>query len=461
MDSTGLDERGHAVVIGGSMAGLLAARVLADQYQRVTVVERDALAESRENRRGVPQGRHTHGLLAGGRQVLETLFPGISRQLVDAGALSGDIIGDSRWFMEGACHCRFSSGLEGLLMSRPFLESAVRERVRRLKNVRFMDNCEVKELVPSPDNRRVVGLRIAPNTGLEETLDSCLVVDTAGRASHSLQWLEAMGYAKPEEERVAVALSYTTRWFRRCASDLDGDVAIIIPPTPAGKRGGVMIAQEDGRWTVTLISHFGPGAPPELSGFTEFAQSLPAPYIHEVVRRAEPIGEAATAKFPASLRRRYEKLVRFPDGYLVMGDAMSSFNPIYGQGMSVAALEAMELNAVLAEGTANLARRFFARASKVVDIPWSMAVGNDLRMPETTGPRTLGVKAINAYLARLHKAAHFDPVVTLAFHRAGNLLAPPQSVMHPRIALRVLWGNLRPRGRQRQTAPALHTNAAQ
>jgi 2-polyprenyl-6-methoxyphenol hydroxylase-like FAD-dependent oxidoreductase len=140
MDSTGLDERGHAVVIGGSMAGLLAARVLADQYQRVTVVERDALAESRENRRGVPQGRHTHGLLAGGRQVLETLFPGISRQLVDAGALSGDIIGDSRWFMEGACHCRFSSGLEGLLMSRPFLESAVRERVRRLKNVRFLDN---------------------------------------------------------------------------------------------------------------------------------------------------------------------------------------------------------------------------------------------------------------------------------------------------------------------------------
>ena len=131
------------------------------------------------------------------------------------------------------------------------------------------------------------------------------------------------------------------------------------------------------------------------------------------------------------------------------------------QGMSVAALEAMELNAVLAEGTANLARRFFARASRVVDIPWSMAVGNDLRMPETTGPRTLGVKAINAYLARLHKAAHFDPVVTHAFHRVGNLLAPPQSVMHPRIALRVLWGNLRPRGRQRQTAPALHTNAAQ
>ena len=179
-----------------------------------------------------------------------------------------------------------------------------------------------------------------------------------------------------------------------------------------------------------------------------------------MIRRAEPIGEAAISRYPASVRRRYEKLDRFPKGYLVMGDALSSFNPIYGQGMSTAALESMELRAVLREGTQNLARRFFRRASKVVDIPWSIAVGNDLRMPETIGRRTFAVKAINAYIAKLHKAAHHDPVVALAFHRVGNLLAPPPSILAPRIALRVLWGNLRAHSRQARGSQMMRTRAA-
>jgi len=166
------------------------------------------------------------------------------------------------------------------------------------------------------------------------------------------------------------------------------------------------------------------------------------------VRRAEPVGDATIARFPTSVRRHYEKLRCFPEGYLVIGDALSSFNPVYGQGMSAAALESMELRAVLREGTENLARRFFQRVSKVVDIPWSVSVGNDLRMPETTGRRTLAVKAINAYISRLHKAAHRDPVVALAFHKVANLLAPPPSILAPRIALRVLWGNLHPDSKQ-------------
>jgi len=437
------------------MAGLLASRVLADHYDHVTVVERDMLPMARENRRGVPQGRHTHGLLASGSRVLETLFPGISRQLIADGAVPGDIVGNSRWFFEGSCHIRFVSGLDGLLMSRPFLEGAVRERVRQLPNVEFRENCEIDGLVTSPDRSRVTGVEIGG-----ETLAADLVVDTAGRGSHSPEWLQAMGYPRPKEERVEIGLGYTTRFFRRHPDDLDGDLAIIIPPTPSGKCGGVMIAQEGGRWAVTLISHFRPTAPLELPGFIEFARGLPAPYIFDVIRRAEPVSEPVTMRFPASMRRRYEKMDRFPEGYLVMGDAMSSFNPIYGQGMSVAALESMELQAVLGERTARLAQRFFARASKVVDIPWSIAVGNDLRMPEATGPRTFAVKVINAYMAKLHKAAHHDPVVALSFHKVGNLLAPPPSVMHPRIALRVLFGNLRRRPQHASRARVLHTNAA-
>jgi 2-polyprenyl-6-methoxyphenol hydroxylase-like FAD-dependent oxidoreductase len=433
------------------MAGLLAARVLANSYRRVILVERDALGGAIESRRGVPQGRHTHGLLAGGRLALEKLFPGISDQLIAAGAVPGDIIGESRWFLEGDYHCRFSSDLVGLLMSRPFLEGMVRERVRQLPNVHFWDNQEVSGLIASEGRTRVIGVALG-----QKLLSADLVVDTTGRGSQSPRWLEEMGYPKPAEERVEVALSYTTRFFRRRPGDLGGDVAVIIPPTPSGKCGGVMLAQENGRWTVTLVSHFGAAAPADLNGFIEFSRGLPAPDIYEFIRGAEPVGEPAALRFPASMRRRYEKLDRFPLGYLVMGDAMSSFNPIYGQGMTVAALEAVELAATLAEGKADLARRFFPRAAKAIDIPWSMAVGNDLRMPETTGPRTFMGKVLNAYLAKLHRAAHHDPAVALAFHKVGNLMAPPPSILAPRIAWRVFRGNLRPGRARTAAAPSLN-----
>ena len=447
------NERRHAIVIGGSMAGLLAARVLAEDYEQVTLVERDGLPVSREARRGVPQGRHTHGLLASGRNVLETLFPGISSELITAGAVTGDILRDVRWFFEGACHVRFVSGMDGLLMSRPFLEATVRERVRQLPNVIFCDNCAVSAL--ATEKGRVTGVEVR-----DRVLAANLVIDALGRGTHSPQWLEAMGYVKPEEERVEIGLSYTTRSFRRSPEHLYGDSAVVIPPTPSGKRGGVMAAQEGGCWSVSLMSHFGAPAPAELEGFIEFAKTLPAPYIYEVVRQAEPIGEAATVRIPASVRRRYEKLDRFPEGYLVMGDAISSFNPVYAQGMSTAALESMELQAVLREGTENLARRFFRRVSKVVDTPWSIAVGNDLRMPETIGRRSFAVNAINAYIAKLHKAAHYDPVVALAFHKVANLLAPPPSILAPRIALRVLWGNLRAHSKPVRCSQMLRTSTA-
>jgi 2-polyprenyl-6-methoxyphenol hydroxylase-like FAD-dependent oxidoreductase len=438
MGRTVREGRRHALVIGGSMAGLLAARALADHFQEVIVVEQDAFPPIVEHRRGVPQSRHTHGLLASGRQVLDRLFPGIYDELIEAGALPGDPVRDGRWFNEGACLYRCDSGLDGLLMSRPFLESMVRRRLLALPNVRSRENCRVEGLAASADQARITGIRAGG-----EVLEADLVVDATGRGSPSPRWLQALGYAAPEEDRVEVALSYTTRWFRRRPQDLDGDLVVVIPPTPEGKRGGVMLAQEGARWSVTLIGHFGISAPPELPGFIDFARSLHAPYIYEVIQRAEPLGEAAIARFPASVRRRYERLQRFPEGYLVFGDAISSFNPIYGQGMSVAALQATELAATLAEGGGELARRFFARAAKVVDIPWSIAAGNDLRIPEAVGPRTPAIRFINWYMARLHKAGHHDPLVSVAFHRVANLLAPPPSVMHPRIAWRVLWGNLR------------------
>jgi 2-polyprenyl-6-methoxyphenol hydroxylase-like FAD-dependent oxidoreductase len=333
------------------------------------------------------------------------------------------------------------SDLNGLLMTRPLLEAAVRERVLANPKVVRRDEVAVEELMVDRESGRVTGVRAGGST-----LSGDLVVDAAGRGSRSPQWLEQLGYKKPVEEVVQVGLGYTTRFFRRKPTDSNGDPVVVIPPTPKGKRGGVMLAQEENRWTVTLIAHFGNYAPEDLDGFIAFANTLPAPYIHEVVSRNEPLGEAVSARFPASVWRRFELLQRFPAAYLVFGDAVSSFNPIYGQGMSVAALQTVELENTLASdvGDLALAKTFFRRAAKVVEIPWTIAVGNDLRIPETVGRRTAGIKLVNWYISKLHKAAHTDPVPALAFHRVGNLLAPPPSLMHPRIAVRVLWENMRP-----------------
>lgn len=432
--------RKRAIVIGGSMGGLVAARVLSDHFEQVTLLDRDTFPEVGRQRRGVPQGVHTHGLLASGRSVLDNLFPGISGELIAHGAPSGDLLADSRWFFEGGCLSRCASGLNGLLVSRPLLEGTVRGRLLAISNIKAIENTVVEGLSTSQDQRRVTGVRLQ---GSGETIPADLVVDSTGRGSHSPAWLESIGFPKPEEEKVEVAIAYTTRLFRRRANHLNGDSAAVIPPTPEGKRGAVMLAQEGDRWTVTLVGYFGHVAPSDLNGFIEFAKTLPAPYIHEVVSDAEPIGEAATARFPFSIRRRYDKLKSFPQGYLVFGDAICSFNPIYGQGMSASAQQSEALEHCLREGDPDLAPRFFERASKVVDIPWSIAVGSDLRIPETIGPRNAAVSFVNWYIARLHKAAHRDPQASVAFLKVANLLAPPPSIMHPRIAVRVLLANLR------------------
>lgn len=436
MNSRSQSSRKRAIVIGGSIAGLLAARVLSDFYENVTIIERDRLPLGSEHRRGTPHGRHSHAILAGGLSVIEELFPGISKELVESGAVSADPLNDGSWFFEGGDLSRAPAGITSLLLSRPFLEAAIRQRIREMEQITILDGRSVRDLIAL--NGRVTGVHTDFGT-----LSADLVIDTSGRGSKSSQWLNSLGFASPRQEEVEVRLAYTTRIFRRRSDHLGGDSFAVIPPTPDGKRGGVALAQEHDRWTVTLFGHFGQQAPEGLDGFREYARSLPAPHVYNVVRDAEPIGDAVFMRFPASSRRRFEELDRFPDGYLVFGDAICSFNPIYGQGMSVAALQAAELGQALENGDKNLARRFFKQAAKVIDNPWNIAVGGDLKMPETPGPRALGVRLINWYIGKLHKCAHRDPAVAAAFIRVAQLIDTPSALMQPRMAWRVLTNTLR------------------
>lgn len=438
----------HAIVVGGSIAGLLAAEVLGQRFERVTLIERDAFPDGAEPRKGVPQSRQTHGLLASGRQALERLFPGFTADVLEQGAVPSDVLADTLWFFEGGWLARKREGLDGLLLSRPFIESAIRRRVLQRTNLVRRDDCAIDALTLT--NGRVTGVRIG-----NELVTADLVVDATGRGSKTPQWLEELGFARPTEERVEVGIKYMTRRFER-RENAPGDAnAVIIPPTPDGKRGGVMLAQERGAWTVTLISNFCDAPPADLDAFVSYAQTLPSPIIHDVIRDAKPLGDALPHHFPFSVRRRYELLKQFPDRLIVMGDAMCSFNPIYGQGMSVSAQEALALGAAVDAGLEQLPRRFFKRAAAIVDIPWGIAVGSDLRIPETIGPRNAGVSFVNWYLAKLHRAAHHDAALSYCFMRVANLIAPPPTIFAPPVVFRVMRGNWKRRHNERHVHAAV------
>jgi 2-polyprenyl-6-methoxyphenol hydroxylase-like FAD-dependent oxidoreductase len=436
----------RAVVLGASLAGLLAARVLADAYAKVTVIDRDQLPQTPMNRRGVPHGRHAHGLLTGGQQALEELFPGLTAELVAHGAPAGDMLANGRWYLNGHRLRQAHAGLVALSPSRPLLEGQIRARVRALPNVTFLDSHDIVGLDATPDGRRVTGARVLHRAdgSAEQVLGADLVVDATGRGSRTPGWLEAFGYPRPVKEQVRIGLSYATRTYRLPPDALDGDLAVLQTATSEHPRSGVLLRLEGDRWMLTLAGRLGDHPPTDSDGFLAFARSLRFPDIYQAVRDAEPLDDPVPFRFPASVRHRYERLDRFPDGLLVLGDAVCSFNPVYGQGMSVAGVEALALRHHVEGGAAVQPRRFFRDLARVVDVPWDIAVGGDLVFPGVQGRRTLKARLVNAYLARLHAAAAHDASLASAFLRVAGLVAPPQTLLGPRVAVRVLRGSLRP-----------------
>lgn len=430
----------RAVVIGGSMTGLLAARVLSDAYAEVTVVERDGLEATTAPRRGVPQGRHIHGLMAAGQHALEKLFPGFGEDLTARGVPVMDQLREARVYLSGHRLERAESGIVVVSASRPFLEGYVRERVRARPGVTFMGSCDAVGLVTTADASRVTGARVIRRAdgSAEERLDADLVVDATGRGSRTAVWLEGLGHARPAVDTISIGVGYASGTFRLAPGALDGDLAVINAPTPSHPRGGGLTALEGDRHVVTLMGMLGDHPPTDPEGFRAFAASLQFPDIHDAIREAEPLGPVVPFRFPASIRRRYERLPRLPEGLLVMGDALCSFNPIYGQGMTVAALEALALGAHLDTGRALDARRVMRDLARSVDLPWDLAAGGDLAFPGVEGSRSLKVRLGNAYIPRLHAAAAHDPGLGVAFLRVAGMLDRPQQLFRPDIALRVL-----------------------
>jgi 2-polyprenyl-6-methoxyphenol hydroxylase-like FAD-dependent oxidoreductase len=428
----------NAVVIGAGMAGLVAARVLGDRYGTVTVVDRDALPEGSTPRRGVPQSEQPHALLVSGLYELDRQFPGIAGELIAAGATRFDAGLGLCVYRYGGRWPQSPIGAELVTASRPLIEAVVRAHVSRRPGVCIRDGVAVAGLAGGGD--RITGVVL--DTG--ETLGADLVVDASGRGSRSDRWLAARGFPPPAKTEIKVGVTYTTRLYRRRAGDLDGWQATVVLPTPPGEnRYGTVLPIEGDRWIVTVGGWHIDAPPASAAEFAAYAHSLPDPIVANLVDRAEPLTDPAVFRFPASRRRNFDRMDRLPAGYVALGDAFCSFNPIYGQGMTVAAMAARALGAALdrhgGAATAAMARDYYREAAALIATPWQFAVGGDFSFPQTTGPRPRGIGVSNRYARRIALASQVEPDINGTFFRVQQLLQPPSVLLRPGFVARVLW----------------------
>ncbi|WP_282692385.1 FAD-dependent monooxygenase [Streptomyces sp. CC208A] len=436
----------HAVVIGGSIAGLLAARVLAEHAEKVTVVERDRLPEGPEARSGVPQGRHLHVLIEGGQRALDELLPGFMDELRGLGApkvaMPTDMVQwqSGQWFTRLPASAHFYSG------PRPQLEWLVRQRVLADPRVELVENTETVGLTGTA--ARVTGVRLrerGAGGGRESrTLAADLVVDASGRSTKAADWLAAIGAEAPHEETLDTGLAYASRVYRATdAVPVTDAQGYYIVPGPEQPYGGVIVPLGDGHHIVTFSGLRGDEPPTEEGAFEEYAKRLPHPVLSEWVTGAEPVTPVHGFRQTANVRRRYDRPGRRPAGFLATGDALCAFNPIYGQGMAVAALSAVALRRALADTrrvpTTRRVQRALFDASRQA---WDISAGADRKMPGATGDAARSKpfdEVTGWYLARIQERAAGDPVVGVPFRAVLVLTAPLTSLFAPSLVRAALF----------------------
>lgn len=428
----------NVVVLGAGMAGLSTAQALSEHVEQVTVVDRDQLDDHAEPRRGVPQGRHVNVLQLRGLDALEGLFPGLGEELVAAGAPAADWGRRGRFVLGGHRLARTPLGRETVTASRPLLEQRLRRRVAANPRVVLRGGCDVRGPVTQGDRPRVTGVRVRHRAGPtgERTLPADLVVDCTGRGSRTPAWLHELGYPQPSVEELRIDLAYSSRHYRLPPGTLDDDVAVVVGVTPHTPRGGSMFRVEDDRWVVSLAGMAGEAPPTDPVSYEHFAAGFAAADLHEALTAGAPLDDPVLHRFPADVRRRYEQLPSFPAGLLVAGDAICAFNPVYGHGVSVAALEAERLGELVAGGGPPGPQAWFEAVAGLVEAPWRLATGADLALPQVEGPRPLPARLLNAYMARYQAAASHDPVLAEQFIRVINLLDGPERLLRPAMIRR-------------------------
>lgn len=430
----------HAIVCGGSMTGLLAAGLLSRHFERVTLVERDRLADGPHPRKGVPQAAHNHTLLTRGMDIITRIFPDYEQALAAAGSRRLDFSGDIATFMAGTWLMQAASGLSYHAQTRSLLEWVLRRQVQSLPNVSTLDGRDIRGYATTANGATITGVELRDVASeREEVLAAELVVDATGRGSRTPQWLAALGYPRVEETRITVDAAYATLLFDRPADFHPGWEALAIGPSlPRLRRLGALSPVEGDRWLVSLGGWKGDHPPTDRAGFLAFARGLAQPHLYEAIRDAEPLGPAAFYRFSNNQRRHYERMRRFPAGLAVVGDAFCSFNPFYGQGITTGALQVEALGQCLAGGLPEVARSYRRLASQALDVPWSMAIGGDLRLPDVEGKRAPGSGLLSWYVDRFQRLGSRDAEALRTFVRVVHMCEPPSAILSPRWIWQVL-----------------------
>jgi len=426
------------------MAGLTAAGALADKFDQVIVLERDSLPAEPVHRAGTPQARHLHGLLVSGQRALNELFQGFEHDLVCAGAIpirSGLDVRVERPGYDPFPQRDF--GLSSYAASRPAIECAVRKRVEGHPKIKLCEQCRVQEVLVAPDGEAVTGLRYEDPNGDSQNILADLVVDASGRGTPTLRLLQSIGRPLPEETKIGIDVGYAT-----CIFSIPDDAStewkgvMTFPQAPQSSRGGLMLPIEGNRWMATLGGRHHDAPPGDLDGFFAYARALRTPTIYNAIKHAKPLDEVARYGFPESVRRHFERLDSFPRGLLLIGDAICRFNPVYGQGMSAAALEACLLKRLLEQSEkagdplVGLASNFFEEMQALIETPWSVAT-LDFAFPETRGQRPVDFEMTLKFGIALTRLAAEDPAVHNLTLEVQNLLKPRSVYRDPDLVRRV------------------------
>ena len=437
---------GKAIVMGASIAGLWTARALMDHFEEVWLIERDQLPEGAEFRPGAPQARQYHGLLKSGLDQMKAWFPGLDEELISAGAVPYDVTQDTRVRIRGRWYPQFRSGLILLSCSRLLLESSIRRRLRQNPCIRFIEGVEVTGLQSDEQKRRITGVHIRNRRGrsdpgeAEPVLAADLVVDAMGRGSKTPRWLLEFGYAAPRESEIDSFLGYVTRRYKRKPNT----PLMLIGATPPNEPYGGLVLPEENNTMVTLIAGFNKNYPPtDPEKFDAFVGRL-GPEFEEALKDAEPISQPYGYRGTSSCWHHYEELQRWPERFVVLGDAFCGFNPIYGQGMSAAAKSAAALAEAIRRGHGDLdgvAKAALREIGKITESVWLLATSSDLEWPGTAGGTVSNRPADRFgrwYINKLLDATAVDHRIWLQFNAVSQLTQPATTLFAPGVFLRVM-----------------------
>ncbi|MEG4082096.1 2-polyprenyl-6-methoxyphenol hydroxylase-like oxidoreductase [Microcoleus sp. POL10_C6] len=448
-----MQRKSHAIIIGGSLAGLLASRVLAKHFDRVSIVERDFFSDQPAPRPGIPQSRHLHILLNRGKIILEEFFPGLENELVAAGAPSLDpkSIG---WFSPAGWAPQFSPDLNNLILfSRDLLDWQIRRRLAENTNVHFLEGGTVTGFMAKASRTEVAGVSVRfrdrhnPGNIHVENLYADLVVDAGGKVSKTPQWLKSLGYEPPQETVINAFVGYATRIYK-CSGKLSDTAPVFVSPGPPFRtRGGALFPIEGNRWLVGFAGGDRDYPPTDEAGFLEFARSLPTPTIYHGIKDAEAITPIYRYRGTENRLRHYDRLSCYPENLAVIGHAVCAFNPVYGQGMTVAALDAQMLDECLQkqrewypEGDlTGFAGQFQQKLAKLHTIPWTFAISQDSRYRGSEGAKlNLATRLTIDYMDLVLKVLVSDAKVCQAFLEVLHMIESPAVLFHPSIAVKAI-----------------------